>query len=481
MVQVIVAGLVTFGLYCFLNRHLTVRQIGTWSVVLAGAAAGRLIDFGLGGGVVRFVAHHLGNGARAQAAATIQMALVGMAVLFGCIAAALFPLLRAGLGQLIRDPVSQSDARMLLPFALVALVFGALSGVTLSALDGCQRLDLRALLGCIGAVVQFVVAYLLVPESGLRGLAVAQVVQGVVMLALALALLRGLIGSALFNLSGWSRTSFRSLLVYGGGFQAAALGHLLFEPAVKVILTRFSGLEFAGYYEMANQLVLQARNILVSAYQSLVPYVAGSQRSDGQIRDLYLPSYQLLFFFAAIGFGLIGLGLPCVLQVWLGHYDPVFLGVAELCLFGWAVNTMNVPAYYMFLGLGALRWPVVTHLATGLCATVLGIMLGSLFGGFGVVAAVTIALAFTSHIVTWAFIRRYRIPAGTSVPHESVMLAACAMLGTIVTLALALYGRSGVEPWVLGAGVAGTVSLALLLSRNRNMGVVMGLLRELHG
>ena len=267
ILQVLATGVVTFELFRFLNRHLTVAQIGIWSVVLASAATGRLIDLGLGGGVVKFVAKYMGENSRAQAGTTIQMALAGMAVLFCVASLLLYPLLNSGLALLIKDASSLDQARALLPYALVTLIIGALSGVTLSALDGCQRMDLRAILGTTGSLVQLVSAYCLVPRLGLLGLAIGQVIQSTVVFVSGILLLLKLVGPDLFDLRGWQKSKFMELIRYGSGFQAAAFGQILFEPTVKAILTRYSGLEFTGYYEMASRMILMLRSVLVSAYR----------------------------------------------------------------------------------------------------------------------------------------------------------------------------------------------------------------------
>jgi O-antigen/teichoic acid export membrane protein len=478
-IQVLVTAAISFELYRFLNRHLTVSQIGTWSVVLASATTGRLIDLGLGGGLVRFVAKHMGTNARAQAAATIQMAMLGMLLVFGCVSLVLFPMLRAGMALLIKDPASLDQARALLPYALTTLIFSALSGAALSALDGCQRMDLRALVGTSGSAVQLIIAYCLVPSLGISGLAVAQVVQSLVVLALGVFFLLQLIGPDLYGFGGWRRSVFKELISYGGGFQAATIGQLLFEPVVKVILTRFSGLEFTGYYEMANQLILQLRGILVSAYQSLVPYVAGASRSDTELRQIYVSSYRLFFFLCCVCFGSVGLALPVVLQVWLGHYSSVFLEIAELCLVGWALPTVACPSYYMFLGMGELKWPIVSHITMGLLSAGLGIVFGRLFGGFGVLGAVTFVLIFTSHIVSYAFHRRFRIPLEWLVPSESVAIAACALVGPLSVLGLAIFTSARLDAITTGVIVGLAAALGYLSLRNSNAELAVQLLRKL--
>jgi O-antigen/teichoic acid export membrane protein len=478
-IQVIVTGAITFELYRFLNRHLTVAQIGIWSVVLAGAATGRLIDLGLGGGVVKFVAKYMGENSRAQAGTTIQMALAGMAVLFCAASLSLFPLLNAGLALLIKDPSSLGQARALLPYALTTLVIGALSGVCLSALDGCQRMDLRAILGTTGSLVQLVSAYCLVPKLALLGLAIGQVIQSVAVFVAGISLLLKLVGPDLYDFSGWRKSTFMELIRYGTGFQAAAFGQILFEPAVKAILTRYSGLEFTGYYEMANRMILQLRSLLVSGYQSLVPYVAGALKSEEELRGIYISSYRLLFFFAALGFGFVGLLLPFALQLWLGRFVARFTEIGELCLLGWALNTLNTPAYFIFLGIGKLRWPVLAHTVIGVFSAGLGIVFGRLFGGFGVLGAVAVVLAFGSQIVSYAFHVRHKIPWRWLIPRETWPIGVCSVLGSLCVLWSVLAAGTSVQPRTIFLVLFFSLALIGLSLRNPNAAVLLGLFGEM--
>ena len=478
-IQVMTTGAVTFELYRFLNRHLTVAQIGIWSVVLAGAATGRLIDLGLGGGVVKFVAKYMGGNSRAQAGTTIQMALAGMAVLFCAASLSLFPLLNAGLALLIKDLSSLEQARALLPYALATLIIGALSGVCLSALDGCQRMDLRAILGTTGSLVQLISAYCLVPRLALLGLAIGQVIQSLVVFFSGILLLLKLVGPDLYDFRGWQKSKFLELIRYGTGFQAAAFGQILFEPAVKAILTRYSGLEFTGYYEMANRMILQLRSLLVSAFQSLVPYVASALKSEEELSRIYISSYRLLFLFSALGFGFVGLLLPFVFQVWLGRFVPKFIEIGELCLLGWALNTLNTPAYFIFLGIGKLRWPVLAHTVIGVLSAGLGIMFGRLLGGFGVLGAVAVVLAFGSQIVCYAFHVQHKIPWHWLMPRESWPIGICSVLGSLCVLWSVLASGTSVQPRTIVLVLFFSVSLIFLSLRNPNARVLLGLIGEM--
>ena len=47
---------------------------------------------------------------------------------------------------------------------------------------------------------------------------------------------------------------------------------MLLDPLAKVLLSRFGGLSAVAYFEMANRMVSQARSLIASANQVLVPY-----------------------------------------------------------------------------------------------------------------------------------------------------------------------------------------------------------------
>jgi hypothetical protein len=115
----------------------------------------------------------------------------------------------------------------------------------------------------------------------------------------------------------------------------------------------------------------------------------------------------------------------------------------------------------------------------GLLAAALGILFGYLFGGFGVLGAVTFVLAFTSHIVSYAFHRRFQIPLKWLVPRESIPLAACALAGPISILGVAVFSSTGLHAKSIGVIVALAAALGYLSLQNSNAQVAIQLLRKI--
>jgi len=462
--QVVISAFILFELYRFLMRHLGVEQIGVWSLVMASTAIARLSEFGLGGGVVKFVAGDLGGQQTERATRTISMAVVAIAGVVGAACLALYPVLQVMLAKIVTDPVMLTPANALLPYALGALWLATLSNVFLSALDGCQRSDMRALVMVGAAVGQLLAAYAIVPKHGLLGLGPVQLVQsGLTLVASALFVAISLAQPARAWL-GWDRKRFGELVRYGGAIQVAAVGQLLFEPTVKALLSLFGGLALTGYYEMANRMITQFRAVIVSAYQPLVPFVAaragGGSLTPIEMRNAYLYSYRLLVVLAIPYYALVGASLPIILTLWLGRFDSQFLTVGIICWVGWHLNTMAVPAYMLYLAIGRLRWTVWTQAAIGTLNIVLATFGGWLWGGLGVLVGAMTALGLGSYVTVVAFHREYRVPAHEFFPGGSTALAMVCLIGvgSLLSLAFAWDGQDHI-PQALFVGI-GLLSLA---------------------
>ena len=238
---------------------------------------------------------------------------------------------------------------------------------------------------------------------------------------------------------------FLEIIRYGGSLQVSSLVQLLFDPAVKVLLTRLGGLSLTGYYEAASRAVVQCRAVVVAAYQMLVPYLAhrlgGGELRSSQVTSAYRSAHAILIVVAIPYFALIAAALPLMLTVWLGRVDADFVTIGLLCLAGWAINTLTVSAYMLYTATGRLRWTVLSHFVIGVLNLVLGGLGGWLFGGMGVAAGAMIALAIGSAIVPVAFHREYQIPAREFVPPGSALLIATRRSGPSLLLAAAVPWR----------------------------------------
>lgn len=429
VVQTILSAGLLFALYRYINTTLGVEKLGVWSVVLATVSASRLADMGLSAGVVRFVARDRAIGQDRRAGQVIDTTALTLMLVIGITLPLIYPLILKLLPYFF-ESIYLTEAVSILPFALASLWLTTVGAVFQGGLDGCQRMDLRAGIVLAGQAVLLLLSLLWVPVYGLIGLAWAQIGQGLFLVFAGRFLLRHVLPSMPLLPSHWRWHVLREMLAYGTNLQAATLFMLMLDPVTNALMARFGGPAAAGYFAMANQLVLKIRALIVSANQAVVPYVATLAESHpDRLAPLYRESISALV--------LVTLPLFALLFAWsggfswllIGAYEPEFVFLIGLTALAWSINIFNGPAYFMNVGTGQLGWNTMTHLITGVVNASLGWLLGRLYGTTGVACAYATALVVGSLILIAAFQYRNKIRwSEWPLRNYLGLMAACAVI-----------------------------------------------------
>jgi O-antigen/teichoic acid export membrane protein len=450
--QVVFSALIMFLLYRALLGMLGAERLGIWSVVLATASASRIGDLGLSASVTRFVAHYRARGEENVAGGMVQTAALSIAVLLGVALLVAYPLFYLLFERLFVGE-SLTDARALLPYALGSLGLTAMASVFQSGLDGCQRYDWRALLVVSGQLLFLFAALWLTPRHGLVGIAWAQIGQGAVLLVVGWLLLRRFLPGLPWVPWRWRRVLFREMLGYGFQVQLGSIAMILFDPLTKALLGKFGGLSAAGYYEMASQFVGKARALIVSANQVLVPVVASFHVQDTEkLRQLYRANLRFLFLIILPLYALVAAWAPLLSEIWIGHYEPLFVIFVMVLALTMGLNSLAGPAYFSGLGTGQVSWNTVAHVWMGLVNGGLGLMLGPRYGVTGVLGGMAFALVSASALAIAAFHRRYQLSWRLLLPTEAVglVLAAGVAVAANTAIYLGMAEQSVVERFSLG-------------------------------
>ena len=431
VVQVIVSGGVLFLLYRYLLRTIGPELVGIWVIVLATASASRISEMGFSASAVKYTARYIARGEKNKASEVIQTTAITIGVVLVCVLMGGYPLIAWLIGKII--PAAHiADALAILPYALVSVWIGTVAGVFQSGLEGCQRIDLRVLVSMLAAVFLLGLTWILVPEYGLVGLAWAQIGQGVLMLLGSWVLLRRELPSLPLLSLKWRYSLFREMFHYGFNFQIMSIFIMLIDPTTKALMAKFGGLTSVAYYEMANRMVTQFRSLLVSANQVIVPHVANLHESaPEEIQKAYLDSYRVIFFLALPLFAGVAAVAPLASELWIGHYEQSFVVYAALTSTAYWLNTLNVPAYFINLGTGFLRWNTWSFVVMAPLNLALGYSLGVIFGGLGVVLGYLLALMIGSSLVILGYHRDHHMPLTLLFPSESKQLFVACCIGLI--------------------------------------------------
>ena len=458
--QTLVQTVVLFFVYRHLIRHLGVERLGVWGIVLATTSVARVSELGLSGSVTKFVSAYRARGDEGAARQVVQTAALTIAGILAIVLPLLYAVLVPVLGRLL-PATAVPDALALLPYALVSLWLTAVAGIWLGGLDGCLRSDLRAALVIVSTLVFMVMAMAAARTYGLVGVAVAQVVQAVVLTTAGWIALRRVLKPMPWLPADWSRARFREMLGYGVNIQVMAIVMLLFEPMTKLLFTRYGGLAAAGYFELAQQLIMKARALVVETNRVVVPVFAGMDGARADARRFYARNVRYLFCLLTPLFAAVAIAIPAISELWIGRYERQFVIMAVSLTIAWYVNSLTAPTYFAYLGEWKLRWVTASHIAFGIGNAALGLTLGPLLGWGGVVTAFGVSLAVGSLLPVWTYHHEHGLRLREMLERSDIGLAGFSV--AVAAASLTIYSSVLLAHTTLWARLGIVAAVAVLL------------------
>lgn len=434
--QVVLTVGVFFFLYRFLLNTIGVQGLGIWSLILATTSVAQVASLGFSGSVVKYVARYFARSEHSRVSLVIQTASISIGVVAGGVLVAGYPLVKFILKFLVPSGAYQISVEIL-PMAILAMWIAMVAGIFQSGLDGVQRIYVRNYVVILGLISYAALCYFLSPRYGLLGVAYAQILSNFCVLIVSWGAIRKYLPILPILPYRWDNGVFREIFSYGVNFQIISITGILSAPITKAFLSKFGGLPAVGYYEMASRMVQQFRSLIVSVNQVLVPSFATlAEKSPERIQDLYLVSYRLLFYISLPVYVAIILISPILSNVLIGHYQGTFIFFSIILSIGWFLNTLNAPAYFANLGIGALKWNVAGHILGAILNTILGGGLGLIFGAKGVVVGGALSSIIGSAVIYLSYHLNNRIPLSELWPHDSRFMSLSYVLLLGVFLAL---------------------------------------------
>jgi O-antigen/teichoic acid export membrane protein len=390
--QVVFIGLVYFFLYRYLLSRLGVELLGVWSVVLSTSSLATLANFGIADSVIRFVALFIKEGDNEKIKKLIFTSSIFLFLLFVTISIIIYPFADIILKAVL--PVKYiKDGLTILPYSLICLTINSVNGVFASVLDGMQKNYIRNTIYIVSALILLVATYFFVPVYHLKGVAIAQILQSVFALLSCFVIVVYYVRFNPFKWN-WSKAIFKQIFNYGMKFQFISLAAMLNEPITKILLSKFGGMAFTGYYEMANRLIMQARGVIVGSTQSLLPVMVGLSKEE--VPAFYKRIFPKVLFFSLTAMCVIVLGGHLISFYWIGQFQPIFYFTIITLSISTLINLITGPAYFFFMAEGNLNILIRVHLILGISNAALAFTLGSIFGGYGVVIGWCIGMLLSS-------------------------------------------------------------------------------------
>ena len=436
ILQVLVVGVVYLFLYKFLLESLGIEKLGVWSIILATSSIANLANFGITSGLVKFIADYNAKKNLKDIPKLIFTASVSIIILFLLIVIIIYFFSKVILGFVVEQKYL-SLALEILPYSLLCLFINSVGGIFTSTLEGFQKNYVKNFLFLFSSVFLLLSSYYLVPIYQLKGVAIAQVLQSVIILVGSLLFVINTSQLAIFNKWNWDYKIFRELINYGAKFQVISVFQMLYEPITKGLISKFGGLAVLGYYEMAARLVNQVRALIVNANQVMVPVVAHTNSTQKEnLKELYNKMMSITFFVNVLLISVLLIFTPIISILWIGHWEPIFVFSMLLLSTSIFVNILIGPAYFSCVGEGNLNLILKSQIMIGILNLILGYVLGYYFSGKGVIVSWAISVAISSFYLFYNYQKEKDIPLTNLFTKYNVILFFVSVLVTIFSFVL---------------------------------------------
>lgn len=405
VLQVLFTALLYFFLYKYLLDKLGVKLLGVWALILSFSSITNLANLGITSGLVKFVAESLIEKDNTKLGKLIYTSLVSIVVFFGLISIILFFSANFFL-KFVVEKDFLNTALKILPFSLATLCINAIGGIFTSVLEGHQKNYLRNFIYIFSGTALIITTLILTPRFNIIGVAIAQVVQAIIVLLISLILMFKINSDSYFSSWKWSKESFKELFNYGYKFQIVSISQLLYEPTTKVFLSKYGGLGLLGNYEMASRLVNQVRALIVNANQIVIPIIAEKSKNnlDEDLLIFFKRMNQILFLIVLPLFSIIIAITPLISLIWIGKIEYYFLFSVYVLSIGFIFNIMSNPSYFSCMGEGKLNILVITHVGMAVLNIIFVFILEYFFNGYGIVLAwgITLILGALFMIISYS-------------------------------------------------------------------------------
>lgn len=388
--QTIISAGVLFFLYRFLLKSLGAEQLGLWSLILASTSLARIGELGFSSATLRFVGKYVGAGERKEAAEVLETALLTICLPFAGLVLLAVPIVITILPWFV-PAKHMAEVEVILPWAMLALWMGITSSLVQSAIEGCGRMDQKNMVLIGTNIIYLALTLLLAPIFGLKGVAIAQAVQAGSSLFMMWLLARAQLPGLPAFPRRWRKTRFQEVATFAVSMQVGSIATMLVEPLSKAFISRFGGLEFLAYYEMANQVITRARSVLISGLQAIMPQFSITSEKTKH-KELFLRSQKQVVDRGVPFMSLLIIGFPCLSYVWVGRIEPTFIIAGQLVGIAWLLNAVMIPAYFFLVGTGRGLKVAAAQFITLVGTLALGWVGGKFIGGSGPIIGSGLAL-----------------------------------------------------------------------------------------
>jgi O-antigen/teichoic acid export membrane protein len=349
-----------FLLTPFILSRLGSSSYGLWALVGSVVAYGSLLDLGIAGAIIKYMAEYNARGETSKARSLIATSLwlytaLGLASFaLSALIAPIFPLL-------FNLPPEQRTTTIEL-----VLVMGIVVGIsipcttTAAVLRGLQRFDLASSINTAGVLLSaLATVVVLLMGGGVVAMVAVNIPITLAMQLPAIWLIRRVAPELRFGWRGASRQQVRSIISFSSALFLMQVSSRIQSKTDEIVIAAFLPVSAITPYAIARKLS-EAPQLLTEQFLKVLQPLAAelnAENDQGRLRGLYIVGTRLsLAIFIPIGGALLILVGP-VLTIWIGPAYAAYGHLVVILTLTGLINTSQWPAGSVLYGMSR-QWPL---------------------------------------------------------------------------------------------------------------------------
>jgi O-antigen/teichoic acid export membrane protein len=424
------------------------------------ASYGLLLDFGIGGAVVKYVAEHVARGHTAAAREVVASAAwlyLGLAFAAAGIGVAVAPVLPSLIGVADAD---HRTAEWLIVLTCLNVAVAIAFTTPNAVLRGLQRYDLHNAVCIANSLVEAAatVAVLLAGWGvvGIVGVFIpVNIATGIASAWVA----RRVAPDLRIRWRGASLARMRVIASFSSSLFAIEAAGRLQTRTDEFVIALFRPLTAVTPYALARKLGEAAQLVAVQFLKVMMPLASELHAADQEpeLRKLYIVASRVALGVATAAAVMLTVFSDAILTLWVGAEYAQYAPLVMLLAIANLIGTSQWPAVEILLGIARHRVVAVTSLAAGIANVVLSVVLLPIFGLVGVALGTLIPTAIASLCVVMPFaMRMLGVSLGAAVreiwmPALLPAMAAAAVAWTLRAQSLAV-SVGALVTWIVASG-----------------------------
>ncbi|MBI3779562.1 MAG: glycosyltransferase [candidate division NC10 bacterium] len=462
----------------YIVHHIGTSRFGIFALVNALLGYVGLLDLGIAGGAVKYIAAFHAERNREKLNDLINTGAAFYAVLGIAILAVGMPAGEYLVGLFRIEPPLAADALFVFRIGLLGFALGNVTAVFSAVPFGLQRMRLANGVGIVMSILHFCGSIVALELGyGLRGLVVNGllmiIISGVIWLALDSYLLAGFALHRRYV----RRNMLSQLFGFGIKLQVSRMADLISFQFDKLLLGRFISLDAVANYHVGSRVVDLGRNISQLVIPVLVPAASElDARSElSRLQNLYQRAYKYVLLTAMPLMVFVALHAEDVVSAWMGPGFGQAATTVRVLALGYFLNLMTGPAVAVGAGIGHPEIQMKAWIWMAASNIVLSLWFILLFGYPGVLVATTLSLG-SAHVINLVLFHRHlKLPIVRFLARAwRWPIVACAagwgamnLVEHYAGVRLAILSRLERAEWLLVFGVAFSCAYILVILRSR--------------